>query len=89
MIERCLGDGMLCVPRPSNAARDQWAGSSEGAERLRRRWLAREPEDDDSTARAEPRELASFIGHLVFCSDVVPNGRVYMQAMLRQFAGLG
>jgi hypothetical protein len=50
-------------------------------------WLRRRPADGE-TARAEPLELAQLLGHLVFISDVVPSGRTYMQAMLRQFRGL-
>jgi hypothetical protein len=37
---------------------------------------------------AEPRELASFLGKLVFASQVVRGGRTYMQGMLAQFKGL-
>ena len=37
---------------------------------------------------ADPKELASLLGHLVFASEVVPQGRTFMQGMLRQFAGL-
>ena len=44
--------------------------------------------DWEECIEADPRELASLLGHLVFCSEVVPGGRTYMQAMLRQFAGL-
>ena len=33
-------------------------------------------------------ELAQLLDHLVFICDVVPGGRTYMQAMLRQFRGL-
>jgi len=50
-------------------------------------WLARRP-GEGATASAEPLELAQLLGHLVFISDVVPCGRTYMQAMLRQFRGL-
>lgn len=50
-------------------------------------WSAREPARG-ARAHAAPRELASFLGHLVFCSEVIPGGRAYMQAMLRQFRGL-
>merc|ERR1739841_225579 len=39
-------------------------------------------------AKAEPKELASLLGLLVFCASVIPHGRTYMQGMLRQFAGL-
>ena len=49
-------------------------------------WLDREPEDGDLTA--DPRELASFLGKLVFISQVVKGGRTYMQGMLGQFRGL-
>ena len=54
-------------------------------------WMARRPLahfHDDAASTAEPRELASLLGHLVFCSEVVPGGRTYMQSMLRQFVGL-
>ena len=37
---------------------------------------------------AEPRELASLLGKLVFASQVVAGGRQYMQGMLSQFKGL-
>ena len=37
---------------------------------------------------ADPRELASFLGKLVFVSQVVKGGRTYMQGMLSQFKGL-
>ena len=50
-------------------------------------WLERAPVPGE-TATSEPRELAVLLGHLVFCCEVVPLGRTYMQAMLRQFAGL-
>ena len=55
-------------------------------------WVSRRPSDRAESrgqrARAGPRELASLLGKLVFACDVVPGGRVYMQGMLRQFAGL-
>ena len=38
--------------------------------------------------RADPKELASLLGLLVFCSAAVPHGRIFMQGMLRQFAHL-
>ena len=38
-------------------------------------------------SRAVPRELASLLGKLVFASQVVWNGRPFMQAMLSSFAG--
>jgi hypothetical protein len=37
---------------------------------------------------ADPRELASFLGKLVFVSQVVRGGRTYMQWVLSQFQGL-
>ena len=38
--------------------------------------------------KVEPRELVSFLGKLVFVSQVVRGGRTYMQGMLAQFKGL-
>ena len=38
-------------------------------------------------SKAAPRELASLLGKLVFASQVVWNGRPFMQAMLSSFAG--
>jgi len=49
-------------------------------------WMAREPEEGE--LKADPRELASFLGKLVFVSQVVAGGRTYMQGMLTQFKGL-
>jgi hypothetical protein len=51
-------------------------------------WQQLEPSEGEVAARADPKELANVLGLLVFASTVVPNSRVYMQAMLRQFAGL-
>lgn len=57
-------------------------------------WRARQPSPVGMGAAGsaevvvDAHELASFLGHLVFCSQVVPQGRTYMQAMLSQFAGL-
>ena len=50
-------------------------------------WLSRMPLGSQP-AHAEPRELAGLLGHLVFCSEVVPSGRTFMQSMLRSFKGL-
>ena len=50
-------------------------------------WLGRAPVGDEVVS-AGPREVAVLLGHLVFCSQVIPRGRTYMQAMLRQFVGL-
>ena len=35
----------------------------------------------------EPRELARLLGNLVFASQVIPGGRVYLQCMLTAFSG--
>ena len=45
-------------------------------------------QNGDEPVEADPRELASFLGKLVFCSQVVKGGRTYMQGMLAQFQGL-
>ena len=49
-------------------------------------WLER-VEGGGPLARHDPRELAQLLGKLVFASQVVWNGRPYMQAMLSSFAG--
>ena len=49
-------------------------------------WLARRPKRGELTV--EPKDLARLLGHLVFASQVVSGGRVYMQSMLSQFSGL-
>ena len=49
-------------------------------------WMALEPEEGELAA--DPRELASFLGKLVFVSQVVAGDRTYMQGMLNQFKGL-
>ena len=36
----------------------------------------------------EPRELGRLLGNLVFVSQVIPGGRVYLQCMLTAFSGL-
>ena len=55
-------------------------------------WMARRPDGRGATreslTEAEPKELASLLGMLVFSAAAVPHGRTYMQGMLRQFAGL-
>ena len=55
-------------------------------------WLSRRPSDETDSwgleEVAEPKELASLLGLLVFCASAVPNGRTHMQGMLRQFARL-
>ena len=49
-------------------------------------WLERRPES--GTLEVDPREMASFLGKLVFAAQVVKGGRTYMQGMLSQFKGL-
>ena len=51
------------------------------------RWMSRRTADG-SSIEADPVELASLLGKLVFVSQVVNGGRVYMQGMLAQFQGL-
>ena len=52
-------------------------------------WLARRPPPDSAEQEVvEPRELAVLLGHLIFASQVMPHGRVYMQGMLASFVGL-
>ena len=51
-------------------------------------WMAKEPKPGGDALMVKPVELARVLGLFVFASEVVPNGRVYMQAMLRQFKGL-
>ena len=43
---------------------------------------------DRSRVEVEPRELATLLGHLVFASQCVPNGRTFMQNLLSSFKGL-
>ena len=50
------------------------------------RWLAMKPVGGNLAV--DPRELASFLGKLVFVSQVVQGGRTYMQGMLAQFKGM-
>ena len=50
-------------------------------------WKARRPAKGGRTL-VEPKELASLLGNLVFASQCVLNGRVYMQGMLSAFKGL-
>ena len=47
-------------------------------------WLRLE---DAERREAEPRATAQLLGRLVFASQVVPNGRTYMQGMLGAFKG--
>jgi len=50
-------------------------------------WMGRRPVGARELS-AEPREVAKLLGHLVFASQCVPQGRAYMQSMLSSFAGL-
>ena len=49
-------------------------------------WATRRPRRGKLSVN--PVELARLLGVLVFASQVVPKGRVYMQGMLAQFQGL-
>lgn len=51
-------------------------------------WMAMEPPPGGEVLMVKPVELASLLGQFVFASEAIPNGRVYMQAMLRQFKGV-
>lgn len=52
-------------------------------------WLARRPASgSDREEEVDPKDLATLLGHLVFASQVMPHGRIYMQGMLASFAGL-
>ena len=54
-------------------------------------WRSREPSRvgiGAAPVTVDAKELASFLGHLIFCAQVVPHGRVYMMSMLSQFSGL-
>jgi hypothetical protein len=48
-------------------------------------WSELEPLPGQPLLRRDPVEVARLLGHLVFASEVIPGGRVYMQAMLSQF----
>ena len=67
-------------------------GRRDKVARLIKDWMSRRPSGEEESmgvrAKAEPKELASLLGLLVFCASVIPHGRTYMQGMLRQFAGL-
>ena len=76
----CNVDGMRCISLT--------AGRQARMIALIEEWQSKEPAEGEPRALADPRELASVLGQLVFASSVIPNSRVYMQAMLRQFAGL-
>ena len=74
----------------------QHVGLTEGRElrliKMLEEWHGRRPSAEEemkgARAKADPKDLASLLGHLVFASEVVPGGRTFMQGMLRQFAGL-
>ena len=50
-------------------------------------WWSKRRGDHDRV-EVNPRELAVLLGHLVFASQCVPNGRTFMQSMLSSFKGL-
>ena len=62
------------------------AGRQKKMLKLINEWRARQPKTGELSV--DPRELAQTLGLLVFASQVVPGGRVYMQGMLSQFKGL-
>ena len=51
-------------------------------------WISSRPSGGSPPAERGPRELASFVGQLVFAAEVIPGGRTFMQAMVRQLGGL-
>ena len=57
-------------------------------EEMLREWADWEPPPGRPPGMVEPKTLAVLLGHMVFASAVIPGGRVFMQAMLRQFKGL-
>ena len=69
-----------------------WRGVTLSRKRLERMqsdissWLGRRP--DQGLLDADPKEVASLLGRLVFAAQVVPNGRTYMQGMLQSFKGM-
>ena len=86
--------GFLLINDPEKGFRS--VGITEGRQsrlcHLVEECMRRRPSDRDESrgvaAKAEPKELASLLGMLVFSSAAVPHGRTYMQGMLRQFGGL-
>jgi hypothetical protein len=86
---RCINFLGMCL---CNAPGKQVVALTEARqERLRgmiSSWERKSPGRDGQRVYANPKELASLLGHLVFASQCVPGGRTYMQSMLSQFAGL-
>ena len=80
--------GVLLVNTPKHQCFAVTRSRQERLTALLSSWAARRPKKPGATVLAEPRELASLIGQLGFCSSVVPNGRTYLQAMSSQFKGL-
>ena len=87
-----LGFLLINLPEQGIQAVGITEGRQERLQILVEEWWARRPSDESESkgerAMAEPKELASLLGMLVFSSAAVPHGRTYMQGMLRQFAGL-
>ena len=87
-----LGFLLINDPRTGLRAVGLTEGRQTRMQELIASWMDRRPKDWEESegvrAEAEPKELASLLGLLVFCSAAVPHGRTYMQGMLRQFAGL-
>ena len=50
-------------------------------------WWQRRP-SGQGRVEVDPKELAALLGHLVFASQAVPNGRTQMQNMLSAFKGM-
>ena len=51
------------------------------------RWLALRP-GGEGRLEVDPTELAKLLGRLVFASQVIPGGRVFMMSMLRSFGAI-
>ena len=77
--------GMLIVNTPEKRCIALTRKRQENLRELISSWMTRRRA---KTVMAEPRELAQLLGQLVFASQVIPGGRVAMQAMLAQFKGL-
>ena len=77
--------GMLIVNAPEKRCIALTRKRQESLRELISAWRARQRA---KPVMVEPRELAQLLGQLVFASQVIPGGRVAMQAMLAQFKGL-
>ena len=87
-----LGFLLINDPLTSGCALSITEGRQVRLQALIETWMMRRPDGRKAakggSAQAEPKELASLLGMLVFSAAAVPRGRTYMQGMLRQFAGL-